>query len=89
MIVIVLLNTLIAQVSDTYTKVLSTAEGVHLFYQCAYIAKLEERKSLCIQLCCSCFASVSLLHDSLSQLCGTKDALYCWGANVTPALLII
>lgn len=45
MIVIVLLSTLIAQVSHTYTKVLSTAEGVHLFYQCAYIAKLETRKS--------------------------------------------
>ena len=44
MVVIVLLNTLIAQVSDTYTKVLKTAEDVHLFYQCAYIAKLEKQK---------------------------------------------
>ena len=51
MIVIVLLNTLIAQVSDTYTKVLSTAESVHLFYQCAYIAKLEKRKSQFLILC--------------------------------------
>lgn len=73
-VVIVLLNVLIAQMSDTYTKVLSTAEGVHLFDQCVYIAHLENQK-LGIDWCkrklgcyCPCLASVSLsLHASLSQ----------------------
>ena len=41
MVVIVLLNVLIAQVSDTYSKVLSTAEGVYLYRQCRYITSLE------------------------------------------------
>ena len=39
--VIVLLNVLIAQVSDTYSKVLSTAEGVYLYRRCRYITSLE------------------------------------------------
>ena len=41
LVVIVLLNVLIAQVSDTYSKVLSTAEGVYLYRQCRYIVNLE------------------------------------------------
>jgi hypothetical protein len=44
-VVIVLLNVLIAQVSDTYAKVLEKAEGFKLFNQCIYIAKLEEQNN--------------------------------------------
>ena len=85
MIIIVLLNTLIAQVSDTYTKVLSTAERVHLYYQCAYIAKVEKQKIqyiiLCLKILCCC-ASVSwLCVCPLCNVWGTKDALYCVGAK--------
>ena len=43
--VIVLLNVLIAQVSDTYAKVLETAEGYKLFNQCLYIAQLEQQNN--------------------------------------------
>ena len=43
-VVIVLLNVLIAQVSDTYGKVLSTAEGIYLYHQCRYIARLEAQQ---------------------------------------------
>ena len=41
LVVIVLLNVLIAQVSDTYSKVLSTAEGVYVYRRCRYITHLE------------------------------------------------
>jgi hypothetical protein len=44
-VVIVLLNVLIAQVSDTYAKILDKAEGYKLFNQCLYIAKLEQLDS--------------------------------------------
>ena len=44
-VVIVLLNVLIAQVSDTYAKVLEKAEGYKLFNQCLYIAQLEEQNN--------------------------------------------
>ena len=44
-VVIVLLNVLIAQVSDTYAKVLETAEGYKLFNQCLYIAQLERQNN--------------------------------------------
>ena len=52
-VVIILLNVLIAQMSDTYSKVLSTAEGVYLFYRCRYIARLEKhRKYFDRNRCC-------------------------------------
>ena len=44
MVVIVLLNVLIAQVSDTYTKVLATAPEVFLSHQCWYMARIEQQK---------------------------------------------
>lgn len=44
MVVIVLLNVLIAQVSDTYTKVLATAPEVYLSHQCWYMARIEEQR---------------------------------------------
>ena len=43
LVVIVLLNVLIAQVSDTYSKVLFTAEGVYLYRRCCYIIRLEKQ----------------------------------------------
>ena len=44
MVVIVLLNVLIAQVSDTYTKVLATAPEVYLSHQSWYMARIEQQK---------------------------------------------
>ena len=44
MVVIVLLNVLIAQVSDTYTKVLATAPEVYLSHQCWYMARIEQQR---------------------------------------------
>ena len=43
LVVIVLLNVLIAQVSDTYSKVLSTAEGVYLYRRCRYAINLDKQ----------------------------------------------
>ena len=64
-VVIVLLNVLIAQVSDTYSKVLSTAEGIYLYHQCRYIARLEAQQYYpgvlcyllprCFNKCCGAF----------------------------------
>lgn len=101
MVVIVLLSTLIAQVSDTYTKVLSTAEGVHLFYRCAYITMLEKRKSQCIEICwrmllakcTTCLKGMNEYLESHRCNCFTSvsllyDSLSLLGrANVSPILL--
>ena len=43
-VVLVLVNVLIAQMSDTYSKVLSTAEGVYLYHRCQFIARLESQR---------------------------------------------
>ena len=43
-VVIILLNVLIAQMSDTYAKVRTVARDVFLLYQCYYLAKIENQK---------------------------------------------
>ena len=42
-VVVILLNVLIAQVSDTYSKVLSTVEGVYLYHRCQYTANVHKQ----------------------------------------------
>lgn len=44
MVVIVLLNVLIAQMTDTYSKVLATAREEYLVHQAMFLLKIEDQK---------------------------------------------
>ena len=82
--VVILLNVLIAQMSDTYTKVLSTAEGVYLYYRCRYIAKLENRRHRFKKR--NCFRCLDKLKCSLEEgvcccmrlkCCSRSKVIFC------------
>ena len=66
-IVTILLNVLIAQVSDTYAKVLEKAEGHKLFKQCLYVARLEKRKYA------KCVLKIPCFHILYQFCCGLKS----------------
>ena len=67
-VVIILLNVLIAQMSDTYSKVLSTAEYVYLFYRCRYIARLEKHRKYFDRNRCCIWLEQSRIRRSLKRL---------------------
>ena len=66
LVVIVLLNVLIAQVSDTYSKVLSTAEGVYLYRRFRYAINLDKQ-----------IEGANSRTDSAMRHCGPRIILYC------------
>jgi hypothetical protein len=80
--VVILLNVLIAQMSDTYTKVLSTAEGVYLYYRCRYIAKLENRRHRFKKR--NCFRCLDKLKCSLEEGVCCCMRLKCCSRSKTP-----
>lgn len=72
MVVIVLLNVLIAQVSDTYTKVLATAPKVYLSHQCWYMARIEQQK---YAACLPCLLP-HMLRWCLKRIAGSVSCAY-------------
>ena len=63
-VVVVLLNVLIAQVSDTYSKVLSTAEGVYLYHRCRYIANVNKQSDRINYCLSTSINSINITEDT-------------------------